>query len=113
VKKKILAHWSLRLALISGLAHLVAFCFIFVGWQNVRALGDEFTGRNLELALSSHEVVAFAFDIGGNLIALVGLVCAVIATKRRQWGPVLIAAWILNVLGSFVSFSVLTIEPVI
>ena len=100
------ARRSLYLSLVSWLPRLTAICFLMAGWQNVRALGDEFTGAEFEAALSSNAALAAALDVGGSVVALAGLVFAVIATRKRQWGPALVAAWIFNLLGTFIASGV-------
>lgn len=99
------ARVSLALSLLSLMLHATAVVFLIVA---ARSASQTNAGRSVPLeeyfeVVAQEAQPAIIADVAGTAVALGGIILAIIATRRRQWGPALVTAWILNVLGACIT----------
>ena len=97
--KTTMAGRSFHCSLLSLFFHIVALTWLVLNVQHPREPGRTYSAGEFAKTMSDASRIPSVLDLVGNLTALVGITFAVLATKHRQWGITLVAAWVLNLVG--------------
>ncbi|MFQ5503888.1 MAG: hypothetical protein ACE5F1_03715 [Planctomycetota bacterium] len=88
-----------RRALYAGLLS-VALHVAGIVWASVALFRESENLEAFASNMATAETVALLYSLLGNVVALVGIAYAAIASHRSEWGAALVIAWVLNVLGA-------------